>query len=274
MHHLKNVFRARTSGTSQLVPQQDRTQVQNSARGFVYALDPMDRIERFLVLGSEGGTYYAAERALTQENALHLATMVRTNGLAVVERIVALSTAGRAPKVSPAIFALAMCAGFGDDATRRAALGPALRAVCRTGSHLLEFASYVEQFRGWGRRSGAKRNQGCGGAGTLRRRGFSRALARCFRNQEGSLADHDAAQALRRFAIAAIDGALVDAAFVAAARLRVTARETEFAQGIDVIGDGRQTERKHALDVGWGVYGRSGRVHGMSPYLTYKRAKR
>jgi 60 kDa SS-A/Ro ribonucleoprotein len=158
MNILKNIFRGRTAGTSQLAAQAGRDQVQNAARGYVYALDTMARVDRFLILGSESGTYYATERALTQDNALHLAEMVRTNGTAVVHRIVAISEAGRAPKVSPAIFALAMCAGFGDEATRRLALGYGLRTVCRTGSHLLEFASYVEQFRGWGRglRSGVR----------------------------------------------------------------------------------------------------------------------
>jgi 60 kDa SS-A/Ro ribonucleoprotein len=158
MNLFNKVFRGRASGTSQLAPQADRDQVRNSASGYVYAPDPMDRVDRFLILGSDGGTYYATERALTIDNALHLAETVRSNGLAVVERIVSISTSGRAPKVSPAIFALAMCAGFGDEATRRAALGGGLQAVCRTGSHLLEFASYIEQFRGWGRglRSGVR----------------------------------------------------------------------------------------------------------------------
>jgi 60 kDa SS-A/Ro ribonucleoprotein len=158
MNIFKNIFRGRMAGTSQLVAQAGRDQVENAARGYVYALDPMERVDRFLILGSEGGTYYATERALTQDNALHLAQMVRTNGTAVVHRIVAICEAGRAPKVSPAIFALAMCAGFGDEATRRLALGYGLQTVCRTGSHLLEFASYIEQFRGWGRglRSGVR----------------------------------------------------------------------------------------------------------------------
>jgi 60 kDa SS-A/Ro ribonucleoprotein len=145
------IFHGRASGTSQLAPQPGREQVRNSARGFVYALDPWDRVDRFLILGSEAGTYYVGERELTKENALYLASMVREDGVRVVERVIAVSQSGRAPKVAPAIFALAMCAGFGDGEARRAALGRGLRSVCRTGSHLLEFASYVEQFRGWGR---------------------------------------------------------------------------------------------------------------------------
>jgi len=151
MNVLRNIFLGREAGTPQSEPAPGRDQVLNSAGGYVYALDPWDRLDRFLILGSEGGTYYVGERELTKNNAVHLAKLVREDGTRVVERIIAVSLDGRAPKVSPALFALAMCAGFGDDDTRRLALGRALQRVCRTGSHLLEFASYIKQFRGWGR---------------------------------------------------------------------------------------------------------------------------
>ena len=32
-------------------------------------MDDMTRLQRFLILGSEGGSYYASERKLTLENA-------------------------------------------------------------------------------------------------------------------------------------------------------------------------------------------------------------
>lgn len=151
MAYLKNIFHGRIAGTSQLAPQPGKDQVKNSNDGYVYALDDLARVDRFLILGTEGGTYYATEHKLTAENALHLRKMIESNGLEVVKRVVDVSVAGRAPKQDPAIFALAMCAGWGDAMTRRAALFDALPKVCRTASHLLMFASFVEQFRGWGR---------------------------------------------------------------------------------------------------------------------------
>jgi 60 kDa SS-A/Ro ribonucleoprotein len=48
------------------------------------------------------------------------------------------------------LFALAMCAGLGNDATRTMAL-EALPEVARTGTHLFHFLQYVRAFRGWGR---------------------------------------------------------------------------------------------------------------------------
>ncbi|HTW82934.1 MAG TPA: TROVE domain-containing protein [Candidatus Sulfotelmatobacter sp.] len=151
MQSLARVFRARVFGTPQSQAQPNRSQVANSAGGYVYALDRWSRLDRFLILGSEGGTYYASEWALTKENAANLIAAIGEDGQRVVARVVTISESGRAPKVDAAIFALAACAGLGDEATRRYALGEGLRRVCRTGSHLLQFCSYVEQFRGWGR---------------------------------------------------------------------------------------------------------------------------
>ena len=151
MNMLARIFRGRAAGTLQTLPQPDRAQVRADNGGYVYPLDRWTRVDRFLVLGSEGGTYYATEERLTKENAVNLVDAVREDGLRVVPRVIAISEGGRAPKVQPAIFALAACAGFGDENTRRYALGEGLRRVCRTGSHLLTFCSYIEQFRGWGR---------------------------------------------------------------------------------------------------------------------------
>ncbi|HEV2909136.1 MAG TPA: TROVE domain-containing protein, partial [Candidatus Eremiobacteraceae bacterium] len=109
------------------------------------------RVDRFLILGSEGGTYYVAEKQLTRDNAQHLIKMVKTDGVRVVRRVIDISVAGRAPKQDAAIFALAMCAGWGDDDARHLALSEGLPKVCRTASHVLQFAAYIEQFRGWGR---------------------------------------------------------------------------------------------------------------------------
>jgi 60 kDa SS-A/Ro ribonucleoprotein len=151
MKALANIFQGRLWGTLQSKSQPQRDQVENDAGGYVYALDRWSRLDRFLILGSEGGTYYATEQRLTKENAVNLAEAIAEDGPRVVARVLAISESGRAPKVQPAIFALAACAGFGDDATRALALGEPLRRVCRTGSHLLTFCSYIEQFRGWGR---------------------------------------------------------------------------------------------------------------------------
>jgi 60 kDa SS-A/Ro ribonucleoprotein len=142
--------RLRALVTPQSEPIPGSAQVPNSAGGFAWALDSWSRLDRFLVLGTEGGTYYVGERELTVENAAAVAECIAQDGPRVVRRIVEVSTAGRAPKNDPALFALAMAAGTGDEATRAAALA-ALPRVARTGTHLFHWLRYVGAFRGWGR---------------------------------------------------------------------------------------------------------------------------
>jgi len=125
-------------------------QAPNSAGGFAWAVDAWTRLRRFLILGSEGGSYYASEWKLTRENAQAVEQCVREDGPRAVAEIVRVSADGRAPKNDPALYALALAAGAGDVETRRAAL-EALPQVARTGTHLFQFAQFVEGFRGWGR---------------------------------------------------------------------------------------------------------------------------
>ncbi len=124
--------------------------VANSAGGFAFPVDDWARLDRFFVLGSEAGSYYASERALTRENAEATIRTIETDGARAVTRIVEISQSGRAPKNDPATFALALAASLGNGETKRLALA-AIPKVCRTGTHLFQFAEAVEGFRGWGR---------------------------------------------------------------------------------------------------------------------------
>ena len=139
-----------TRRVPQWAPIPGSDQVPNSSGGFAWAVDDWTRLRRFLVLGSEGGSYYAPQWKLTRENSKTVERCVREDGKRAVAEIVRVSDEGRAPKNDPALFALALAAGLGDEETRKAALD-ALPRVARTGTHLFQFASFVEGFRGWGR---------------------------------------------------------------------------------------------------------------------------
>lgn len=125
-------------------------QVANSAGGFSYAADDWARLARFLVLGSEGGSYYASEKKLTADNLHAVKRCIAADGERVVREVVAVSDSGRAPKNDPAILALALCAKTGNVETRRAAYA-ALPKVCRIGTHLFHFVAFAEALGGWGR---------------------------------------------------------------------------------------------------------------------------
>ncbi len=135
--------------TSQRQPIPGSGQVQNNAGGYAWEIDDWARLHRFLILGSEGGTYYANERDLTIGNCEAAMHCLSEDGHRVVRMVTDISTGRRAPKNDPALFVLAMAAGDADPSVRRAALD-ALPQVARIGTHLFHFAEYVKAFRGWG----------------------------------------------------------------------------------------------------------------------------
>lgn len=132
------------------IPGRESEMVRNEAGGYTFAVDDWVRLDRFLILGSEGGAYYANERQLTLENAGCVARCLEEDGPRAVARIATVSESGRAPKNDPALLALAIAAKRGDDATRAAAL-QALPRVARTATHLFAFAEAIEALGGWGR---------------------------------------------------------------------------------------------------------------------------
>ncbi len=140
----------KTANTPQSQPLPGSEQVLNNAGGFTWQVSRWARLDRFLILGSEGGTYYVAERKLTFENAQGALECIQEDGLRVVRRVVEISEDGRAPKNQPALFVLALAASAGDEATRRAAF-EALPRVARISTHLFQFMEYVQFVRGWGR---------------------------------------------------------------------------------------------------------------------------
>jgi 60 kDa SS-A/Ro ribonucleoprotein len=125
-------------------------QIQNSDGAYVYGVDDWTRLDRFLILGSEGGSYYASEQKLTVANCEASLRCIQKDGERVVKTVAEISDQGRAPKNDPAIFVLAMAAKLGDDKTRKAAY-EALPKVCRIPTHLFHFVDYAEGFGGWGR---------------------------------------------------------------------------------------------------------------------------
>ncbi len=123
----------------------------NNSGGFGFKVSPMQQLERFLILGTEGGSYYVTEKNLTVENAKSIVDLIANDGEAVVNKVFEISDQGRAPKNSPALFVLAMCVApnFATIETRRRAFD-LMPKIARTSTHLFEFIGYMRNFRGWG----------------------------------------------------------------------------------------------------------------------------
>ncbi|XP_046843890.1 60 kDa SS-A/Ro ribonucleoprotein-like isoform X2 [Xenia sp. Carnegie-2017] len=132
-----------------------KSSIQSSAGGFVWKVGDMDRFRRFLVLGSDKGTFYIDERTLGLENATVVVNLLEAGkGVEVVNEIEKYSIEGRTLRQQAIMFSLALCARKGDLATKRQAYD-ALPKVCRIPTHLFMFIEFCKLFsqpgKGWGR---------------------------------------------------------------------------------------------------------------------------
>lgn len=118
--------------------------------GQAHVADDWMRLDRFLVIGTTGGTYYVGERDHTLENLDVVRRCVAADGVRVVNRIVEISHAGRAPKQDPCIAAFAVASVEGDTATKRAVYAN-FGKVLRIPTHQMHFARFREAVGGgWG----------------------------------------------------------------------------------------------------------------------------
>lgn len=129
--------------------QADSRQVKNNAGGFVFEVSKWDRLERFLILGTDGGTYYVSQKDLTKQNVDFVKALLKEDAGEVLRRTVDVSFAGRAKSNSAALFVLALA--MNTDGVNKNVVAEAVRKVARTGTHIFEYAQYLENLGGWGR---------------------------------------------------------------------------------------------------------------------------
>ncbi len=135
----------------EVIPGRESEMTRSSDGAMVFRADAWTCLHRFLILGSESGSYYASSRKLTRDNAAGILKLIHQDGERVVREVVEVSESGRAPRNDPAEFVLALCCAQGGASTRAAALA-AVPKVCRIGTHLFHFVDYVEALGGgWGR---------------------------------------------------------------------------------------------------------------------------
>lgn len=124
-------------------------QVANNAGGYSYPIDVWGKLDRFLVLGAEGGTFYVSQQKLARDNTRTIQDLIRQDGYRVVHRTMSLLQDGRLPRMDPALFVLALASAEGNEITREAVY----RAIpnLNTGTHLLHFVHFANDLRGWSR---------------------------------------------------------------------------------------------------------------------------
>lgn len=111
---------------------------------FTFVVDDMARLRRFLVLGVESATFYAREQEVGLDNALALRRLLQAGrGEECVELIAQYAREGRCAKQNPIVFALAMCARFGDLLVRKQVY-KVLGDVCAIPTTFFAFLEYVK----------------------------------------------------------------------------------------------------------------------------------
>lgn len=123
-------------------------QIKNTAGGFVFQVSDQSRLERFLILGVDGGTYSVEETLHAKSNVQFLNEMIERDEAGVLKTIVDVSVNGRAYKQSPALFALASVIVNGKN---KQAVKAEFNKVVRTGTNLYEVVNYLNSMGGWGR---------------------------------------------------------------------------------------------------------------------------
>ena len=128
---------------------------QNVGGGYGYQTDKWMYAKRFLVLGSEGGSYYTGERELTKANVSNIIECIKEDGLRTVDLIVEMRD--RVPKRDTIMYALALAFSEGDKHTPehdnkvKDKIHDIFSNVVRTGSDLLMFVAFIDKMRGWGK---------------------------------------------------------------------------------------------------------------------------
>ncbi|XP_041847430.1 60 kDa SS-A/Ro ribonucleoprotein [Melanotaenia boesemani] len=116
--------------------------------GYPWEVSDKARLCRFLCFGSEGDMYTAREEGrVSLENAGALLSLLQEGrGSEVVEEIKRFTQDGRAVRLGPSLFALALCSQHSELKTRQAAF-KALKEVCRDPAHLFSFIQYKKELK-------------------------------------------------------------------------------------------------------------------------------
>lgn len=127
----------------------DKSQKRNNAGGYSFVASDATRFRRFLITGTNGGTYYVSENKLTKDAVKFVVDYIADNGVAAVNEAVKVSDQALAPSNNQALFVIAVALNSDDADTKRAAKEAVIK-VARTGTHLFTLCEYLKNTGGWG----------------------------------------------------------------------------------------------------------------------------
>ena len=124
--------------------------VKNNAGGYSFTISDKERLERFILLGSDDGTYYATEDKLTFDNATFAIDYIKRDSLEALNVLLSVTSEHRAPKYNAILFVYALIITFSDDTVRKQAYDN-IADICHTPTHLFQLLTYLKPLRGWSR---------------------------------------------------------------------------------------------------------------------------
>uniref|UniRef100_A0A3Q0RXV2 Ro60, Y RNA binding protein n=1 Tax=Amphilophus citrinellus TaxID=61819 RepID=A0A3Q0RXV2_AMPCI len=132
----------------EMLPLNKNNHTLNSTGGGSWEISDKAKLCRFLCYGSEGSLYNTREdERIRMENAGALLSMLQeSRGAEVVEEIKRFTQDGRAVRMGPTIFALALCSQHSESNTRQAAF-KALKDVCCDPAHLFDFIQFKKELK-------------------------------------------------------------------------------------------------------------------------------
>jgi 60 kDa SS-A/Ro ribonucleoprotein len=148
---LKGLVRE-TAAKRKVTPQRERTpgrtdEVVNSAGGYVFQVDDLARLNRLLILGSAGNTYYVNAKDQAKEALQFVRNMIAKDEATVIEAVRSVSVEGRALRQTMTLFVLAALLTYAQD---KQAVRDIFNDVVRTPTHLYEVCQYIDDLGGWG----------------------------------------------------------------------------------------------------------------------------
>lgn len=155
--YLEEITARKVTPQTQAIPGREAEMHQMESGGFAFKKGPFGQLRRWLIVGSDKNEFYASKQVLTRDNAKNVAVAFAADPIRTVDTIVEVSDRGLAPKNDAAIFALALClemasrlsiehsgTGEGEIADEWVSyVQAAAPKVCRIGTHLFQFATFL-----------------------------------------------------------------------------------------------------------------------------------
>lgn len=152
-------FASRTAATlntrtitpqTMLIPGREAELGVNDAGGIAFKVSNFDFLDRFLIIGAEGGTFYASEKKTLARSVPTIDICLKEDWKRTIDRAVEVSIKGLALNNDNALIVLAKAASSQDKVVRKYALSK-VSEVARIGTHLFHFMGFLNGLRGKGR---------------------------------------------------------------------------------------------------------------------------